>query len=79
MYALNLYTEMKAATYEDRTKRCWSITVCDTNKARGNQITYNDKPVDVTVTLGTQPIDTKGFETPLLLAIHNVFHKTFSH
>lgn len=34
---------------------------------------YNDKVVDVTVTLGTQPIDTKGFETPLFLAIHNVF------
>ncbi|AKJ74522.1 hypothetical protein SP19_31 [Salmonella phage 19] len=38
---------------------------------------YNDKVVDVTVTLGTQPIDTKGFETPLFLAIHNVFPERF--
>lgn len=34
---------------------------------------YNDKVVDVTVVLGTQPIDTVGFETPLFIAIHNVF------
>lgn len=34
---------------------------------------YNDKVVDVTVELGTQPIDTVGFETPMFLAIHNVF------
>lgn len=32
---------------------------------------YNDKVVDVTVELGTQPIDTVGFETPMFLAIHN--------
>lgn len=38
---------------------------------------YNDKVVDVTVALGTQPIDTKGFETPLFLAIHNVFPERF--
>lgn len=34
---------------------------------------YIDKVVDVTVELGTQPIDTVGFETPMFLAIHNVF------
>ena len=34
---------------------------------------YNDKVVDVSVTLGTQPIDTVGFETPLFVGIHNVF------
>lgn len=34
---------------------------------------YEDKVVDVVVTLGTQPIDTVGFETPMFLAIHNVF------
>lgn len=34
---------------------------------------YNDKVVDVTVNLGTQPIDTVGFETPLFVAIHSVF------
>lgn len=34
---------------------------------------YNDKVVDVTVVLGTQPIDTVGFETPLFIAIHNIF------
>lgn len=28
---------------------------------------YEDKVVDVTVTLGTQPISRVGFETPLLL------------
>lgn len=38
---------------------------------------YNDKVVDVTVALGTQPIDTKGFETPMFLAIHNVFPERF--
>lgn len=35
--------------------------------------TYIDKPVEVTVQLGTQPIDTVGFETAMFLAIHNVF------
>lgn len=34
---------------------------------------YQDKVVDVEVTLGTQPIDTVGFETPMFLAIHNNF------
>lgn len=34
---------------------------------------YNDKVVDVTVELGTQPISTEGFETPLFVAIHNAF------
>jgi Protein of unknown function (DUF3383). len=34
---------------------------------------YLDKVVDVTVNLGTQPIDTVGFETPLFIAIHNNF------
>ena len=34
---------------------------------------YNDKVVDVTVNLGTQPITTEGFETPLFVAIHNAF------
>lgn len=34
---------------------------------------YNDKVVDVTVNLGTQPISTEGFETPLFVAIHNAF------
>lgn len=34
---------------------------------------YNDKVVDVQVNLGTQPIDTVGFETPLFIAIHNNF------
>ena len=34
---------------------------------------YNDKVVDVTVELGTQPISTVGFETPLFVAIHDVF------
>lgn len=34
---------------------------------------YIDEVVDVTVELGTQPIDTLGFETPMFLAIHNVF------
>lgn len=34
---------------------------------------YNDKVVDVVVALGTQPIDTVGFETPMFLAIHSVF------
>ena len=38
---------------------------------------YNDKVVDVTVELGTQPIDTVGFETPMFLAIHNVFDERF--
>lgn len=38
---------------------------------------YNDKVVDVTVALGTQPIDTVGFETPLFLAIHNVFPERY--
>lgn len=38
---------------------------------------YNDKVVDVTVALGTQPIDTVGFETPMFLAIHNVFPQRF--
>lgn len=34
---------------------------------------YNDKIVDVQVNLGTQPIDTVGFETPLFIAIHKNF------
>jgi len=34
---------------------------------------YQDKVVDVQVTLGTQPIDTVGFETPMFLAIHNLY------
>lgn len=34
---------------------------------------YNDKVVDVVVALGTQPIDTVGFETPMFLAVHKVF------
>lgn len=34
---------------------------------------YQDKVVDVEVSLGTQPIDTVGFETPMFLAIHNNF------
>lgn len=34
---------------------------------------YQDKVVDVEVNLGTQPIDTVGFETPMFLAIHNNF------
>lgn len=34
---------------------------------------YQDKVVDVQVNLGTQPIDTVGFETPMFLAIHNAF------
>ncbi|UZZ63923.1 structural protein [Escherichia phage A7_1] len=34
---------------------------------------YEDKVVDVEVTLGTQPIDTVGFETPMFLAVHNNF------
>lgn len=34
---------------------------------------YNDKVVDVTVSLGTQPITTVGFETPLFVSIHNAF------
>lgn len=34
---------------------------------------YLDKVVDVTVNLGTQPIDTVGFETPLFIAMHNNF------
>lgn len=34
---------------------------------------YNDKVVDVTVDLGTQPITTVGFETPLFVSIHNAF------
>lgn len=34
---------------------------------------YEDKIVDVVVTLGTQPIDEIGFETPMFLAIHKVF------
>lgn len=34
---------------------------------------YQDKVVDVTVNLGTQPITTVGFETPMFLAIHSVF------
>ncbi|QYC52524.1 putative structural protein 1 [Salmonella phage SSBI34] len=34
---------------------------------------YNDKVVEVEVNLGTQPISTAGFETPMFLAIHNVF------
>lgn len=34
---------------------------------------YIDEVVDVTVVLGTQPIDTVGFETPMFLAIHNTF------
>lgn len=38
---------------------------------------YNDKVVDVTVALGTQPISTVGFETPMFLAIHNVFTERF--
>ena len=36
-------------------------------------MSYNDNVVDVSVTLGTQPIDTVGFETPLFVGIHNVF------
>jgi hypothetical protein len=34
---------------------------------------YNDKPVDVIVQLGTQPMDTVGFETAMFLAVHNNF------
>lgn len=34
---------------------------------------YQDKVVDVEVSLGTQPIDTVGFETPMFLAIHKNF------
>jgi len=34
---------------------------------------YQDKVVDVTVELGTQPITTVGFETPLFVSIHNAF------
>lgn len=34
---------------------------------------YQDKVVDVEVSLGTQPIDTVGFETPMFLAMHNNF------
>ena len=34
---------------------------------------YQDQIVDVEVNLGTQPIDTVGFETPMFLAIHNNF------
>lgn len=34
---------------------------------------YNDKVVDVTVNLGTKPIDTVSFNTPLFVAVHNVF------
>lgn len=34
---------------------------------------YQDKVVDVEVSLGTQPIDTVGFETPMFLAIHSNF------
>lgn len=34
---------------------------------------YQDKVVDVEVTLGTLPIDTVGFETPMFLAIHDNF------
>lgn len=36
-------------------------------------MSYQDKIVDVKVELGTQPIDTVGFETPMFLAMHNVF------
>lgn len=38
---------------------------------------YNDKVVDVTVELGTQPISTEGFETPMFLAMHNVFKERY--
>ena len=38
---------------------------------------YTDKVVDVTVQLGTQPIDTVGFETPMFLAIHNAFPERY--
>lgn len=34
---------------------------------------YNDKSVDVVVQLGTQPMDTVGFETAMFLAVHNQF------
>lgn len=34
---------------------------------------YQDKVVDVEVSLGTQPIDTVGFETPMFLAMHGNF------
>lgn len=34
---------------------------------------YEDKVVDVTVTLGTQPISRVGFETPLFIAMHDNF------
>ena len=34
---------------------------------------YNDKVVEVEVHLGTQPITTAGFATPMFLAIHNAF------
>lgn len=34
---------------------------------------YQDKVVDVEVSLATQPIDTVGFETPMFLANHNNF------
>lgn len=34
---------------------------------------YQDKVVDVEVSLGTQPIDTTGFETAMFLAIHQNF------
>lgn len=34
---------------------------------------YQDKVVDVKVELGTQPIDRVGFETPMFLAIHDLW------
>lgn len=38
---------------------------------------YIDKVVDVTVTLGTSTVETDTFETPLFVAIHNVFPERY--
>lgn len=36
-------------------------------------MSYNDKVVEVEVRLGTQPITTAGFATPMFVAVHNAF------
>lgn len=36
---------------------------------------YNDQIVDVEINIGTQPITTTGFETPMFLAVHNNFQE----
>ncbi len=38
---------------------------------------YIDKVVDVTVTLGTSTVETETFETPLFVAIHNLFPERY--